>query len=125
MLKEKPRTREQLLLENNTLKVELDSVNLREENVKKEFAKAFGWKKYSRSLGYSREDGEGEPTVPSWSQVFVELGKLLSMKDFRDLENNVTKLEETLNKIHLVIYKKGQYKHDPFCECEQCRINRG
>ena len=62
---------------------------------KQEFAKAFGWYK---ALGmYDR--GEREPSLPSWEQIFVELGRILAARDFRNIEGNVSELEMRTNQI--------------------------
>ena len=55
---------------------------------RKEFARAFGWNKPQKMYDYAKELYE-----PTWTEIFVELGKLLAGRDFRDYEGNVSELE--------------------------------
>ncbi len=75
----KQQTREQLLIENTTLKQEIESLNkqieVRNTNqrlLRKEFSKAFNWIEQDH---YSRMK---EPSDVSWEQIFVEIGRLLN-----------------------------------------------
>lgn len=58
-----------------------------DERRRKEFAKAFGW--------FKRNPYGGDPeySVPTWEQIWVEVGKLLNVRDFRDYEGNISELE--------------------------------
>jgi len=73
-------------------------------DLRKEFAKAFGWTTqkhpfYSRSIGDFREENK----VPTWPEIFVEVGGLLLDRDFRRLKDQNMILsnrnEELENKI--------------------------
>lgn len=60
---------------------------------RKEFAKAFGWYKSVTSYqGYGHKE-PGEPRLPSWEEIFVELGKLLAARNFMDFEGNLSEVE--------------------------------
>lgn len=48
---------------------------------RKEFAKAFEWVKNVQMLGYSHV--EKEPQLPSWEQIFVQVGKLLVLEELK------------------------------------------
>ena len=58
-----------------------------DERRRKEFAKAFNWY-YAKAY-----NNDKEPCVPSWEQIFVEIGKLLNASKFIDFENNVSELK--------------------------------
>ncbi len=62
---------------------------------RKEFARAFGWNKQKKQYDY----GEAELYEPTWIEVFVELGKLLSLRDFRDFEGNLSEIQCELQRI--------------------------
>jgi hypothetical protein len=64
-----------------------------DEKIRKEFAKAFNW--YSKRGPYDNYD-DTKPRLPSWEEIFVELGKILATRDFRDIEGNVSELEYKL-----------------------------
>jgi hypothetical protein len=59
-----------------------------DENRREEFAKSFGWSKDNSRFGYSERTSK----TPTWPEIFVEVGKLLACKDFRNLEGNVSEL---------------------------------
>lgn len=61
---------------------------------RREFARAFGWNKPKRQY-----DSDVELYEPTWVEIFVKLGKLLSVKEFRDFEGNVSELGCRLEKL--------------------------
>lgn len=62
---------------------------------RKEFARAFGWNKPKKQFDY----GDAELYEPTWIEVFVELGKILNLRDVRDFEGNVSELECRIEKL--------------------------
>jgi len=66
--------------QNKTIKEEIEreieQLKRRDEERREEFAKALGWYDYS--------GGRPEPILPSWEQIFVEIGKLLDKQKFYD-----------------------------------------
>ena len=82
-------TKEQLVKEN----IKLNSENLAWDKLdvgrRKEFAKAFNWWKLQTIYDY----GDREPLLPSWEEIFVEVGKLLAARTFYDFEGNISELE--------------------------------
>lgn len=86
---EKRQTREQLLIEAAKLRDSHAGWVSGDERRRKEFAKAFNWRKPKEM--YS--PGENEPSVPTWEQIFVEVGKLLAARNFYDFEGNISELE--------------------------------
>ena len=69
---------------------------------RKEFARAFHWNKLKKPYDY----GQAEPYEPSWVEIFIELGKLLSNKGFRDFERNISELECELKGLEQKIKKE-------------------
>ena len=69
---------------------------------RKEFARAFGWNKPKRQYDY----GDAELYEPSWTEIFVNLGKLLAFRDFRDFEGNLSSLECKLETLEQKIRKE-------------------
>lgn len=66
---------------------------------RKEFAKAFNWYQEKNPYTYNQR----ELKIPSWTEIFVELGKILAAKDFRNLEGNVSDLEFKFNDLERMI----------------------
>lgn len=64
-----------------------------DETRRKEFAKAFNWYKERKQFDY----GDRELRLPTWSEIFVELGKTLAARNFMDFEGNISELECKLN----------------------------
>jgi len=59
----------------------------KDEQLRQEFAKAFGW--YKRKEQYSY-DSELKPLTPSWEQIFVEIGRLKTYQHNLDVIENVS-----------------------------------
>lgn len=87
----KQKTKEELVKENDVLKVEILSLgklidSIKEDNkekaddIRKEFAKALGLYEEVREFGYSSPSKKLKD--PSWIEIFVELGKLLNAVEF-------------------------------------------
>ena len=100
-MKEK-QTKEQLLSEVSKLETQLRERTECLERVRKEFAKAFNW--YRRPNPYGSENNEA--MLPSWEQIFVEVGKLLAARTFYNLEGNVSELECKLEDLEKRLLKK-------------------
>lgn len=63
-----------------------------------EFAKAFNWtKKDNYSTPEYRE--------PTWSEIFVQLGKLLTRIDVANLQKSIDNVKETTNEISERVWK--------------------
>lgn len=95
-------TKEQIIVELAKLRQSHEGWVAGDERKRKEFAKAFSWY-ISKPYG-----GEKEVSLPTWEQIFVNLGTLLAARTFYDLEGNVSeiecKLEELENKIRKEIH---------------------
>lgn len=63
-----------------------------DEHRRKEFAKAFRWHKQPKPYS-GVYDEPPEPILPSWEQIWVNLGTLLAARNFIDFEDNVSELE--------------------------------
>lgn len=93
------KTKEELIKEVAGLEVSnkylVDANNLR----LKDFAKAFGW--YKKDF-YSNEK---ELRLPSWPEVFIELGRLMAARDDRDRSIKIENIESQLGELYQDIYK--------------------
>lgn len=86
----------QLIEENTTLQNRVKYYEDRDEKTRRGIAKEFGW--YKKRTQYSY--GEEEPALPSWYEIFTELGKLLHAQkqlyyvtDVEELKMNVRELQ--------------------------------
>lgn len=82
-----------LIEENIRLKRNNEVLDRRDEDARKEFAKAFGWVKGSSPYRLMGEPGKENPT---WAEIYVELGKILAARNFMDFEGNLSELEYKL-----------------------------
>ena len=73
-----------------------------DERRRKEFAKAFEWRKPQEM--YSPR--ENEPSSPTWEQIFTHVGKLLAARNFYDFEGNISELECKLEDLEKKIRKE-------------------
>jgi hypothetical protein len=94
--------KEQLLVELTRIRQTQEEWVAGDLKRRKEFARAFGWNKAKKQFDY----GDVELYEPSWIEIFVELGKLLSAKNFMDFEGNVSELECKLEDIEKVLINK-------------------
>ncbi len=88
-------TNEQLLIELTKIKESHAGWVEGDERRRKEFAKAFNWYKQRNQYDY----GEMEVRISSWEQIFIEIGKLLSAKNFMDYEGNISELDCRLEEL--------------------------
>ena len=85
-------SKEQLLIELTKIRESHAGWVEGDERKRKEFAKAFKWHKQPRpySGGFNEP---AEPILPSWEQIWVNLGTLLAARNFMDYEGNISELE--------------------------------
>ena len=74
-----------------------------DENRRKEFAKAFNWYDEKSIYDYKRE-----LKFPTWPEIYVKIGKLLALRDFYDLEGNVSELEAKTENLEIKVNKLTQ-----------------
>ena len=109
MEKQKKKTREELAIENAEMKKTIERLLSLDEVQRVEFAKAFYWKQTNEPSRYgSYNVSSTGAAMPSWSQIFVEIGKLLACRDFRDFEGNISELKCAVEEI-----KKHEEKNNP------------
>ena len=84
-------TKEELIIENTKLEQELKTAQEGELGLRKEFAKAFNW--YKRKEQY---ETEAELEEPSWSEIFVEIGKLLSIQKYKNINDKVEAMDSNI-----------------------------
>jgi hypothetical protein len=102
-------TKEQLQKRVNELESIKEKSNERDEKIRKEFATAFGWMNKNLYIH------EGEPRDCTWSEIFVEIGKLLYVRGLDDerrriydMETRLTHMQENIEK--LTIKQQEQIK---------------
>ena len=102
-------TKEQLIEEIATLKHDLKHDNemyiLQDQINRKEFAKAFRWHKQPKPYSGAYNEPP-EPILPSWEQIWVNLGTLLAARNFMDFEGNISELEVKLEDLENKIRKE-------------------
>lgn len=79
----KQKTRDELSAELALSQEKATRLKEGDEYRRKEIAKAFGWYKKRNQYDY----GDTEPRLPSWEEIFVELGSLLRDKNYNMLAN--------------------------------------
>lgn len=87
--------KEDLLIELAKISQSHEELVSGDERKRKEFAKAFDWKKFS-NYSYSTST---DYVIPSWEEIFVEVGKLLARKDVYDYENRFRGIESIVQRI--------------------------
>mgnify|MGYP001604636301 CR=1 FL=1 len=99
------KTKEQLIEEVANLTHDNERFILQDQIHRKEFAKAFSWHKKQKSyLGTYNEPPE--PILPSWEQIWVNLGTLLAARNFMDYKGNISELECKLENLENKISKE-------------------
>jgi len=93
-------TKEQLQNRVGKLEVALEDRNKYIKRVRQEFAKAFGWGEKNLY------DREWQAETPSWEQIFIKVGRLLSKQDYAKYENQVQNIEFNLRDIFDRLDKK-------------------
>jgi len=75
-------TKEQLLIDISRLRDSHANYVEKDERRRREFAKAFNWYRPVMMLGRYHE--VREPTLPSWEEIFVQVGKLLVLEELKN-----------------------------------------
>ena len=86
MNKPKQKTKEEIIRHDSVLERTIGDLHVADELRRKEFARAFGW--FETPYNFTTK-----PSDPTWTQIFVELGKLLAARNFMDIEGNLSELE--------------------------------
>lgn len=106
-------TKEQLIEKVAKLEVKIQVYKDNDERQRKEFAKAFSWHKQKDYYGGSSySNREQEPILPTWEQIWVNLGTLLAARNFMDFEGNLSELEVKVEGIERNIKSPKQPGHD-------------
>ena len=90
------KTKEELIKELALSEAKVVRLSGIDEDRRREFAKAFSWRGEPGVFNYG---GRGEPILPSWEEIWIELGRLLAAKNFLDFEGNISTLEMKVNDI--------------------------
>jgi len=86
-------TKEELTKENVKLSIEYKALLKSEEEIKKEFAKGFGW--YKKDFYSNTNDVRN----PSWEEIFIEIGNLLSKEKYVEYSSEIYTLNEEIGRI--------------------------
>ena len=99
-MKEKQQTRDELFSEVTILrKANIEWMD-DDKRLRIEFAKAFRWGNPKQNYyGGGRSMEEWEWKLPTWEQIFVEIGKLKSLMDYRDFDGNISEIETKLEQL--------------------------
>ena len=96
-------TKEKLILENQELKNQVARLKANIENdldaelkVRKEFAKAFGNRVGERPFMNDREK-----RTPSWSEIFVQIGRLLVLQEKDAKEEEIADYRATIDRLNM------------------------
>lgn len=100
------KTKEELVIENAKLDSAIKSCDEVDQQRRKEFAKDFHWYKDVGVMRMSYNADNREIRIPSWPEIYVEIGKLLSLRDFRDFEGNVSELEFSVRAMETKLNEK-------------------
>ena len=92
--------KEEFIEQNAKLKHEGERLLLQDQLLRKEFAKAFDWYKKKGMYDY-----EQELRLPTWEEIFIKLGRLLSRDNYSDIFDRVKIIENDLQWIHQHIEK--------------------
>ena len=95
-------TKEEIIIELTKLRQSHADWVSGDERKRKEFAKAFDW--YDNYKGYGSDNRAIR--LSSWEEIFVQVGKLLSTKNFYDFEGNLSELECKLENLENKIKKE-------------------
>lgn len=93
-------TKEQLLIELEIVKKNNSEWKEFSNNIRKEFARAFSW---NTGFGFGNT-----PTIPSWEEIFVEIGRLLAIRDYQNLKDMLKSREDELFYIKQKIEKENK-----------------
>ena len=97
-------TKEQLIAEVAKLRQSHEEWVAGDERKRKEFAKAFCWHKQPKPYSGAYNEPP-EPILPSWEQIWVNLGTLLAARNFYDFEGNLSELEMKLEDLEKRLLK--------------------
>ena len=92
-------TKEELIIENTKLEDRIKKLVCINEERRKEFAKALDW----NGNGYIDHK---EPLTPSWEEIFVEVGKLLAFKSFKNNKDDISELQRVVENLNNEVFNE-------------------
>ena len=98
-------TKKQLIEELITVKHDYENLLLKDQLNRKEFAKAFCWHKQPKPYSGAYNEPP-EPILPSWEQIWVNLGTLLTAQNFMEFEGDISELKIRLQNFEEKITKE-------------------
>lgn len=94
------KTKEQLIIEVTKLRDSHANWVSMDERRRREFAKAFSWSKESF---YNNEKNW---KLPSWEEIFIEVGKLLAKQNYSDFSRELINLKTNLINVERKVVEK-------------------
>lgn len=74
------------------------------KRIRKEFAKSFGW------MQQKQYHLDNEPKLPSWEEIFVEVGRLLVNKQRYEFGQDLVSLDHQVDFIKTILDENGIVK---------------
>ena len=96
-------TREDLIIELAKIRQSHSEWVSGDENRRIEFAKAFNWFKKKGAYDYQEEY-----KTPTWIEIFIEIGKLLEKRSYKDLSDRLNETEQQLFELKEKIRKEDK-----------------
>lgn len=90
-------TKEELIAE--SAKLNQSNINHAKDDEKRraEFGKAFNWKEAKTQYSYTESY-----YVPTWTEIFIELGRLLASRRFQDCKDDIENLDSRVRQLEQV-----------------------
>jgi len=93
-------TKEQLIKDLAITNSMLNDYIKKDEFIRKEFARAFRWNERGSWMV------NDQPTLPTWEQIFVQVGVLLSADKFVAFDSQMLDLSQKIHRIEQMLNKK-------------------
>lgn len=89
-------TKDELIKQLATETARAGSAIEKERNMRREFAKAFNWKEMK-----SPYNSEQEYRTPSWPEIFVELGRIMSYDERKQKDDKIYELRQIVEEYRI------------------------
>lgn len=64
-----------------------------EEEIRKDFARIFGWYKKNGMYDY----GDEKPRTPTWAEIFAKIGEMKRISAISDIKNDISNLQANVS----------------------------
>lgn len=65
-----------------------------EEQIRKDFARIFGW--YEKKAIYDPSYGDSKPRTPTWAEIFAKIGEMKEIINISDIQTDIRNLQENV-----------------------------